>query len=50
MSYTKRIFLKYILGACISCFMALQGHATVRNGADQLENCFPCLKENGFLW
>lgn len=48
MSYTKRIFLKYILGACISCFMALQGHATVRNGADQLENCFHCLKKTGF--
>ena len=45
MSYTKRIFLKYILGACISCFMALQGHATVRNGADQLEKLLPLLEE-----
>lgn len=44
MSYTKRIFLKYILGACISCFMALQGHATVRNGADQLEKLLPLLE------
>ena len=44
MSYTKRIFLKYILGTCISCFMALQGHATVRNGADQLEKLLPLLE------
>lgn len=44
MSYTKRIFLKYILGVCIGCFIAFQGHATVRNGADQLEKLFPLLE------
>ena len=44
MIYTKRIFLKYIFGACIGCFIALQGHATVRNGADQLEKLLPLLE------
>lgn len=40
----EKNLLKYILGACIGCFIAFQGHATVRNGADQLEKLLPLLK------
>lgn len=44
MSYTKRFCLNYIVGLCCLCFFALQGQATVRNGADQLEKLLPFLK------
>lgn len=44
MSYTKRFRLNYILGLCCLWFGALQGQATVRNGADQLDKLLPLLE------
>lgn len=44
MSYTKRFRWNYILGLCCLWFGALQGQATVRNGADQLDKLLPLLE------